>query len=303
MNNNPIVSIVVTTYNSEAYLKKQLNSLISQTYKNIKIFVFDDCSTDSTIEILKTYEEQYDFIKVIQHTTPLGVIKNFEYGISFVDSELIALCDHDDIWMPDKISLQVESIKEYKTPALVHSDLEVIDANDQIMYKSFFQLKGYSFPNKKSLDILISRSGIMGNTILFNRALKQVILPFFENIPMHDYYIGVMNEIYGTRITISQPLVKYRIHNTNIGNRQQSILKKIKGFFYNDLPYVNRKVFLLDLLNAKLDSLDKSIINDFLKCIEYNKFEFFLKCLNKKEYFKGKVFYKLRLILRYIIKI
>ncbi|NPA60123.1 MAG: hypothetical protein GXO30_06640 [Epsilonproteobacteria bacterium] len=171
------------------------------------------------------------------------------------------------------------------------------------MYKSFFQLKGYSFPNKKSLDILISRSGIMGNTILFNRALKQVILPFFENIPMHDYYIGVMNEIYGTRITISQPLVKYRIHNTNIGNRQQSILKKIKGFFYNDLPYVNRKVFLLDLLNAKLDSLDKSIINDFLKCIEYNKFEFFLKCLNKKEYFKGKVFYKLRLILRYIIKI
>ena len=299
---NPVVSIVMTTYNAEKYLHKQLDSIVNQTYKNIQLFILDDGSSDSTIKIIKNYQNKYKFITLVVNNNRLGVIKNFEKGISLTSSELIALCDHDDIWMPFKIELQVDSIKRYEqTPALVHSDLEIIDAQGMTLYKSFFNFKGYSFPSQKALDILISRSGIMGNTIMFNRALKDLILPFPDNIPMHDYYIGVINEIYGTRITINKPLVKYRIHNQNIGNKKRNIIDKIKGFFSHKLPYLDRKDFLMYLLKKDLTIKDKVIIKDFLNCIKYKKSIVFFKCLNKN-YFKNKKLYKVRLFLRYIIE-
>jgi len=298
---NPTVSIVMTTYNAERYLHKQLDSIVEQTYKHIKLLVLDDCSEDNTWQILKEYQRQYDFINIIQNTSRLGVIKNFEKGIATVDGELIALCDHDDIWVPSKLELQVNIIKMYRTPVLVHTDLEVIDNKDMSIHKSFFDFKGYNFPSYKALDIIISRSGIMGNTLMFNRALKEIILPFPNNIPMHDYYIGVINEIYGTRITLNEALVRYRIHELNVSNRHKSIIERIKGFFSNGLPYIDRKDFLLALYKKDIDIEDKLILNNFLKCIEYKNLLVFIKCLNEN-YFKDKIGYKFRLLLRYIIE-
>jgi len=297
---NPVVSIVMTTYNAEKYLTKQLDSLVSQTYKYINILIIDDCSYDMTMNILRDYQSKYDFINIIQNNTRLGVVKNFEKGISLVNGDLIALCDHDDIWMLDKITIQVESIKSYKTPALVHSDLEIIDQHDHIICKSFFKFKNYYFPKEKSLDILISRNGVMGNTILFNNALKNIILPFYDNIPMHDYYISTINEIYGHRITISKPLVKYRLHTTNIGNKNKTFITKIKGFFYT-MPYTDKKSFLSTITVSNISTYDRDTINKFIECISYNDFRYFIKCVFFKRYFKNNIGYKIRLILRYLI--
>jgi len=299
--NKPLVSIVLTTFNAIKYIDKQLNSIINQTYTNIELIILDDCSSDDTLVILDKYEKSYPFIKVIQNQTRLGVIKNFEKGISLTNGDLIALCDQDDIWIKEKIEVQVNEILKYQTPALVHTDLEVIDSFDTTTHQSFFKFKGYEFSDNKSLDILISRSGIMGNTILFNRALKDIILPFPDNIPMHDYYIGVINEIYGKRITLYKALVKYRIHESNIGNRQKGIKDKLRGFIYNDLPYSDRKIFLTELLQRDLSIEDQISIKKFLKCIEYNSYISFMKCL-KKDYFKISLNYKIKLVFRFILK-
>jgi len=300
--NTPLVSVVIATYNATKYIDEQLESILNQTYQNIEIIILDDDSTDNTLSILEHYAKRYPHIKVIKNNNRLGVIKNFEKGISIANGDFIALCDQDDIWIEDKLLQQVESIKDYKIPALVHSDLEVIDSNGKTVHKSFFDLKGYSFSSKKSLSIMISRSGIMGNTILFNQALKDIILPFYDNIPMHDYYIGVLNEIYGKRITINKTLVKYRIHNANVGNRKKTHIEKIKGFFSHNLPYIDRQKFLNKLLEEELDSDDKIVIKDFLKCIRYDNFLYFIQCL-KRDYFKNDLWYRVRLLLRYIIEL
>jgi len=288
----PKVSIVLSTYNGERFLKEQIESLLNQTYKNVEIIAIDDRSNDKTVEILKSYGR----IKLYQNEKRAGILKNFEKGISLAQGEYIALCDQDDVWYPQKIEIQVKELNKFDMPAMVHSDLEVIDEEGNLLHKSYFKYKGYDFQNTKSLETLISRSGVMGNTVMFNKKLKDLLLPIPECAPMHDYYIGVLNEIYGKRVTLKEPLVKYRLHKKNYGNVKYSknLLEKIGLFFKEEWPYSERKEFLKWLLTKEIPQEDKKVIEDFLECIEN-------RCL-KKTYYKDKPFYYIKLALRKFLK-
>ena len=73
------IDILLTTYNGEKYLKEQIDSILNQTYQNIQLIISDDCSKDSTREILKEYEQKDKRIKVFYQEKNLGYIKNFEF--------------------------------------------------------------------------------------------------------------------------------------------------------------------------------------------------------------------------------
>lgn len=294
-----MISVVITTYNGEQYIKEQINSIINQSFNDIEILILDDKSEDNTLEIIKNYEKRFSFIKVIQNEKRLGVIKNFEKGIFLAKGDFIALSDQDDIWDKDKLLIQYNAIKNYKIPAMVHSDLSIINEQGEEIYDSFFKKKGYFFPKKRAVDILISRSGVMGNTIMFNKELKNIILPFYDKIPMHDYYIGVIAELYGKRITLNQQLVRYRLHSSNIGNKSKNLKNRIIGFFTDNLPYKNRVDFLKYLLDKKdIMSDDKREIEKFLENIENPTF----KSIFLNDYYKNKISYKIKLFLRTIFK-
>ena len=289
------VEIILCTKDGRKYLQDQIESLLSQTYPYICIHVFDDGSRDGTRELLRHYAAKYPFFHYAQNPTPLGVVKNFERAIASVEGSLYALCDQDDLWHPRKIERQVEAIGGEKGPAMVHSDLEMIDERGRVVEPSFFKAKGYAFVDQKAVDILISRSGVMGNTILFNKALKRLILPFFSPVPMHDYYIGVINELFGRRITIREPLVGYRIHRQNLGNPRRSFLERIRRFFTEPLPYRDREPFLRALLERDdLEPRDKEVIREFLECIRR-------PCLRRRRFYKERPVYRLKLFARYLL--
>ena len=73
------IDILLATYNGEKHLKKQLDSILTQTYKNFRLIISDDCSSDSTKEILKEYEKKDSRIKVYYQEKNLGYVKNFEF--------------------------------------------------------------------------------------------------------------------------------------------------------------------------------------------------------------------------------
>jgi len=120
------VSIVICTYNGEAYLASQLDSIFQQTYPHIEIIAVDDCSTDNTINILNQYAQQYKHMKLIQNEQNLGYIKNFEKGMSLCQGSFIAPCDQDDVWVPTKISIMIENIGTYN---LAYCNSELVDAH------------------------------------------------------------------------------------------------------------------------------------------------------------------------------
>ena len=277
------------TYNGEKFIEKQIESVLNQTYGDFKLYVFDDNSIDNTVNIIKSFNDQR--IEIYRNPQTLGIIKNFEQAISMCEGDYIALCDQDDIWETDKLETQIEYMRNDK-PFFVFSDLNVIDENDNLITQSYFQMKGY---DKFDFATIISRSGIMGNTLMFNRALKNKILPFFYKIPMYDYFIGVMGTIFGDYHIIKKPLVKYRFHKKNFGNKKKSFINKTD---ICQFPH-KEKIDFLRWVYHFANNEQKKEINELLKVINSDKWsDLFLGM--KKGYFKGNEWYLTKLILRFL---
>ena len=126
MNHKPLVSIALCTYNGEAYLREQLDSIANQSYSPLELIAVDDSSSDNTLEILKEYAAIYPFIKIFVNPENLGYIRNFEKALQLCSGDFIALSDQDDIWDHKKIEKQVNSIGNN---LLVYHDSEFVDQN------------------------------------------------------------------------------------------------------------------------------------------------------------------------------
>ena len=120
------IDILLATYNGEKYLKEQIDSILNQTYKNIRIIISDDCSTDKTREILQEYEKKDERISVYYQKQNLGCVKNFDFLLQKVENKLYMLSDQDDIWLPEKIEKSVKTL-EKENADLVFCDLEIVD--------------------------------------------------------------------------------------------------------------------------------------------------------------------------------
>ena len=311
MNCDVLISIALTTYNGEKYLSKQLDSILSQTHKKIEIVICDDGSTDNTINIINDYSQKYTNIKLHLNDVRLGYVKNFEKAIGFCSGDYIALCDQDDIWEAYKLEVQLKELLEVEKdrgtiPIMVHSDLEIIDSKDTVLYDSYLNYRQYYLNKNKDLGHILGPCGVMGNTIFFNKVLKNLIFPFPESLMHHDYWIALVNEVLGIRVTIPKALTKYRIHDTNTSNNNDKLKRnqfKIRCDFY--LPYTNLnrgKVIGYFLEKYSVNQEDRRILNFFRKYLDDRVF------IGRRVYYafkysflKRNYIYRLKFILRAIM--
>lgn len=107
---NAAVSVALASYNGEKYIREQLDSILNQTIHDFELIVCDDCSTDSTWNILEEYAEKDSRIRVFNNDGNLGFKKNFEKAIRLCSGEYIALSDQDDVWMPNHLEKLLELI-------------------------------------------------------------------------------------------------------------------------------------------------------------------------------------------------
>lgn len=229
------ISVAMTTYNGEKYLREQLDSLYSQTLQPNEIIVVDDCSTDSTPQILEEYHQNKGLIYIINDKN-LGVNKNFEKAISLCHGDYIALCDQDDVWLPNKIEITYKKIREIENnqPALVSSNKIDVDKDLNIL----------SYPSSKvdsnhfSTTLLGHHS--QGCTLMMNRKLVSCILPIPEDSKMiFDIYIGLTAAMIGYKYNLSESLIYYRRHEDNVCGRiskNHSIFKRFKSKYSERFP-------------------------------------------------------------------
>jgi glycosyltransferase involved in cell wall biosynthesis len=212
MEENLLVSVAMCTYNGAKFLARQLDTIVNQTYKNIEVIVVDDCSTDETLTILNTYARQHPQFHIYQNESNLGFTRNFERAVSLCKGELIALCDQDDLWHPEKIELQVKSIGDN---IFIYHDSEFIHEDGESM-------------NKKMSDIVhLYRGGdplaflffncVSGHTILMKRDLLNFAIPLKKEY-FHDWWLSYVATNIGKIDFIPQCLVKYRQHEKSETN-------------------------------------------------------------------------------------
>lgn len=226
------IDILMATYNGENYLKEQIDSILNQTHQDFRLLISDDCSQDGTRQILKEYVEKDNRVVVFLQTKNLGVVKNFEYLMEKVENEYFMFSDQDDIWQNDKIKRSIEQIIKTNSD-LVYSDLEVVNQDLDVLYQSYWKLKGFEKKVKKYNDFksLYLNNFVTGCTMLVkSKWLEKILpLPHKSKYILHDYWTALVVSKFGKMTYLDQPLVKYRQHfGNNIGSKKRS--DQIKDF-------------------------------------------------------------------------
>lgn len=223
-----MVSIVMATYNGEKYLGEQIDSIMSSTYQDFELFIVDDGSQDTTMEILERYKEQYpDKIHISQNEINMGVTLNFLNGISKTTSDYVMLCDQDDVWRKDKIARTLKRVKQMEVqfgknvPTTVFTDAYVVDNKLNLIYESFFR-SGRLNPRLIDLSHLLMENKLIGCTVMINGALRRVLQnhPLPKRAKFHDSWLGLIAASFGRIGFLNEPTLLYRQHSANIvGNR------------------------------------------------------------------------------------
>ena len=213
-----MISIVLTTFNGENYLREQLDSILCQTYDNFELIIIDDCSSDITCSIIKEYQNKDKRITFINNNENLGCSRNFEKGISYTSGSLIAFCDQDDVWTKTKLSTLKKRI-ESENLDMVYSDCEVIDNNNVVVLDSFSRINknyGLTSSEEKIATISILNSYVLGCSMLIKRDALIKCMPFEHGKFNHDKWIVFNLACFGSFSFVKEKLFKYRIHSNNL---------------------------------------------------------------------------------------
>ena len=209
MENQPLISIALCTYNGSAFLREQLDSILKQHYTHWELVVVDDCSTDTTRHILEGYAGRDARISLHYNEQNLGYNKNFEKALSLCGSELIAICDQDDIWHPEKLEKQVRLLGDN---TLVYHDSEFVDAEGKSMNRRISDK--LNFYRGDEPEVFLFLNCVSGHSILLKKNVLQKSVPFPDNFH-YDQWLAFNAACLGTIDFIPEPLVKYRQHPSN----------------------------------------------------------------------------------------
>lgn len=217
-----MLSILMATYNGENFLSQQIDSLLSQTFSDFTIHVQDDASTDKTWEILTAYKNRFpDKIKISQRKKNSGDAKhNFLDLISAVQDDYLMLCDQDDVWLPEKIEITLSKMKEMEqkyssaTPILVHTDLKVADSGLNIINPSYRRATVRNY-ERTAINQVLTLNNASGCTIMYNRALAEVLTEKPEFCVVHDWWLQIVAAYFGKIGHVDKSTVMYRQHGEN----------------------------------------------------------------------------------------
>lgn len=235
-----MIAILLSTYNGEKYLEQQLNSIISQTFKDFKLYVRDDGSTDRTLEILNSYASKYPNIIICKDDkNNVGASKSFMSLLGKVEADYYMFCDQDDVWFESKIQTSLSIIKSeearsFNIPLLIHTDLIVVDENLNILKSSLWN-NNKLYPNKYNSEYLKVVNVVTGCTCLFNRLARDIAIRIKCEIIMHDFWLSICVDSAGGKIiSLPFPSIYYRQHQNNVigASKNNHLFYKFNRYFH-----------------------------------------------------------------------
>jgi glycosyltransferase involved in cell wall biosynthesis len=256
MNNKiKLISVILTNYNRSRLLNRSITSVLNQTYKNFELIIVDDCSTDSSEEIIKYYkkiDKRIRFFKTKKNSGNASVPRNL--GVSKCKGRYVAFIDSDDYWYPHKLSYQISNIKNYS--------LSFTSAN--------YQLEDY----KKKSNFFLN---------LFRIFLQKFFTSKIKNDGFHWLYI--YNPFILSSVVIDKKIITKNQFELNTDIREdlqlwltlfQSLNKK---FIFHSKILVTITRSKWSVTSNKIEEFNKiinSLSNIFLKKKKYNFFYFFI---------------------------
>ena len=241
------VTVLLSTYNGEKFLKEQIDSLLNQKGVDVKILVRDDGSKDSTISILKTYKDENKLN--FYGSENIGVVSSFmDLIINAPDSDYYAFCDQDDFWLENKLAVAVKKLESIKNPislycsanTLVNEKLELLSNNND-------RIKRITYGG------LLLKCCSIGCTYVFSKEALNYVRnnAINRNAMMHDAWVLRVIASVGEVVYDSHSYILYRQHGNNVVGSTNSKIKKWKGRFKRFFTFKNRQRgnMILELYN------------------------------------------------------
>ena len=235
----PTVSVIIHTYNNEKFIAETVESVLNQTYKDYEIVVVDDGSVDGTRVALKPYMQ-----KIRYHYKENGGIASAKNaGIKLSQTEYVAFLDHDDLWVSDKLKLQMECFSENPQVGLVYAKYTSFKDGKELRTKPEKGYSGWIFKE------LLSKSFIQTSTVVVKRECLDAVGPYDETFSLGDEYDMFLRIARKFQCGfVDKGLTRYRVHDTNASNNDflfdnenLGVYKKIYNNF-TDLDGVEKKI-------------------------------------------------------------
>lgn len=227
--NKLTISIAMCTYNGEKYLKEQLDSILIQTILPDELVICDDCSTDSTAQIISDFILTAPFlVRFYKNNFNIGFKSNFEQAINLCNCNIIYLADHDDIWIQNKLEIIQNVFLKNSLIDMVFTNGFLIDEDGITTGGTLWRSFGFNpKPNIDLVAILLKNTVVTGATMALRTRAKSFLLPIPQHI-FHDEWIALLLSGVNKFYILNECLIKYRIHHSQItGVTGKSFLFKL----------------------------------------------------------------------------
>jgi glycosyltransferase involved in cell wall biosynthesis len=244
----PVVSVLMPVYNGAEYLKYSIESILSQTFKNFEFLIIDDCSSDSSIEIIKSYKD--DRIKLIQNEKNLGQSKTMNKGIDIAQGKYIARFDQDDISHNDRLDYQVDFLDKNNNVIIVGSNAKIIDKDGNHIYTTSLECENLNI--KAKLPYI---SPFIHPSIMLRKSSLRIAGCYLDIPIIQDLLLFIRMSELGEFSNIETPLINYRLSPSAATRRDINTNKRLE----EALKYfiVNRKITQKHKINIE-SSIKKS---------------------------------------------
>ncbi|WP_407545806.1 glycosyltransferase family 2 protein [Vibrio parahaemolyticus] len=219
-----LVSIIMPSYNSEGTILESIQSVLSQTYKNWELIIVDDRSTDNTWQVIQTYADKYDNIRIYQNKENLGAGASRNFAIKKAKGRFIAFLDSDDLWTEDKLAEQIPFMLENNYPLTYthysrfnnEEELSVVTAPEYTTYKKLMY------------------SNVIGclTAVYDTQALGKRYMPLIRKRQDMGLWLDILKDT-PKAYCLPKPLAKYRMDSGMTANKFSVLSYQWK--FYRDV--------------------------------------------------------------------
>ena len=292
MKKKELVSIVINCYNGEKYLNKTLNSFLSQTYNNFEVIFFDNCSTDKSSKIFKSFNDiRFKYFKT---NKKISLYKSRNLALRKCKGNFITFLDADDWWERDFLKSRKKFFKSSRKYAFAFSNCyHYYEKNKK--YKKFLN---YDLPSGDILNELLKSYFVKLSTIIIKREIikRYKFNSAYNIIGDYDMIIRVSEKFKG--MAFQDFLVNIRIHKKNFTHNNRGIFYKEfkkwikdqnfkKKHIKKNKFYLMKKLNYLRIINLLLNSKSFDLIFDILKFpFGFEKFKLMIIYFSPKYIFK-----------------
>lgn len=259
----------MATYNGAKYIGEQITSILRQTIQDFELVVCDDGSSDDTIQILEDYAQRDNRIRIYINNHNYGFKVTFENAISNSHGDYVALCDQDDIWLPDHLEMLLNEMKD-NVQIVCGKPIFVNENNEELPDKyDYFLMYRYPTTNKDTArHIFLGRSTYQGASMLIRKSFFDKALPIPDGAFYHDSWFAILACFMDGFVFVDKPTMRYRRFSDSVtfGDIRISAAKRFCASIVYDYTTKDRQA-MIDGIRDRLKDMTPNHIS-FLNQME-----------------------------------